>query len=170
MKNGGEGGIRIHQFDGNKGVLRRTLAFYVNGKKGAEQLVPPYCPRKSRIEQQRESTVWGELPIIDLLVPNRIGTLRRECLDRTLFWTTADLEAKLLDFQHYYNEHRTHAGRKGHPPVRGVNTDRSLANLSCYRWQKHCGGLYQNVDCRVILVIRHRHVRHYTGSLLLSRH
>ena len=46
-----------------------------------------------------------------------IGTLRRECLDRTLFWTTTDLEAKLLDFQHYYNEHPTHAGRKGHPPV-----------------------------------------------------
>jgi hypothetical protein len=27
--------------------------------------------------------------------------------------------------------------------VPGVNTDRSLANLSCYRWQKHCRGLYQ---------------------------
>jgi hypothetical protein len=26
-----------------------------------------------------------------------------ELLDRTLFWTTADLEAKLIDFQHYYN-------------------------------------------------------------------
>ena len=70
-------------------------------------------------------------------------TLRRECLDRTLFWTTTDLEAKLLDFQHYYNEHRTHAGRQGHPPETGVNADHSLANLSCYRWQKHCRGLYQ---------------------------
>jgi len=44
-------------------------------------------------------------------VERLIGTVRRECLDRTLFWTTTDLEAKLLDFQHYYNEHRTHAGR-----------------------------------------------------------
>ena len=60
-----------------------------------------------------------------------------------LFWTATDLEAKLLDFQHYYNEHRTHAGRQGHPPVTGVNADHSLANLSCYRWQKHCRGLYQ---------------------------
>ena len=42
-----------------------------------------------------------------------IGTVRRECLDRTLFWTTTDLEEKLLDFQHYYNEQRTHAGRQG---------------------------------------------------------
>jgi transposase InsO family protein len=45
--------------------------------------------------------------------------------------------------QHYYNEYRTHAAHKGHPPVTGVNADRSLANLSCYRWQKHCRGLYQ---------------------------
>ena len=48
-------------------------------------------------------------------VERLIGTLRRECLDRTLFWTTTDLAAKLLDFQHY--EHRTRAGRKGLPPV-----------------------------------------------------
>src|SRR6516165_7054506 len=25
------------------------------------------------------------------------------------------------DFQHYYNEHRTHAGRQGYPPVMGFN-------------------------------------------------
>jgi hypothetical protein len=35
-----------------------------------------------------------------------IGTIRRECLDRTLFWTAADLEAKLSDFQRYHNGHR----------------------------------------------------------------
>ena len=29
----------------------------------------------------------------------------REFLDRILFWGTADLEAKLLEFQHYYNAH-----------------------------------------------------------------
>jgi hypothetical protein len=28
-------------------------------------------------------------------VERLIGTIRRECLDRTLFWTTADLEMKL---------------------------------------------------------------------------
>ena len=83
------------------------------------------------------------VPLSHPFVERLIGTLRRECLDRTLFWTATDLEAKLLDFQHYYNEHRTHAGRKGHPPVTGVNADHSLANLKCYRWQKHCRGLYQ---------------------------
>jgi len=38
-----------------------------------------------------------------------IGTVRRECLDRTLFWTAADLEVKLLDFQRYCNGRRAHA-------------------------------------------------------------
>jgi putative transposase len=83
------------------------------------------------------------VPLSHPFVERLIGTLRREYLDRTLFCTTTDLEAKLLDFQHYYNEHRTHAEHKGHPPVTGVNADRSLAILSCYRWQKHCRGLYQ---------------------------
>src|SRR2546427_9462152 len=43
-------------------------------------------------------------------VERLIGTIRRECLDRTLFWTAADLEMTRLDFHRYYNGHRTHAG------------------------------------------------------------
>jgi hypothetical protein len=35
--------------------------------------------------------------------------------DRILFWTTIDLETKLLDFQNYYNGHRTHAGAERTP-------------------------------------------------------
>ena len=49
-------------------------------------------------------------------VERLIGTVRRECLDRTLFWTTADLENKLLDFKTYFNHHRTHTARMGRPP------------------------------------------------------
>ena len=96
-----------------------------------------------RVLEVTEIKTVPYVPLSHPFVERLIGTLRRECLDRTLFWTTTDLEAKLLDFQHYYNEHRTHAGRKGRPPVPGVNADRSRANLSRYRWQKHCRGLYQ---------------------------
>jgi putative transposase len=42
-------------------------------------------------------------------VERLIGTIRRECLDSTLFWTAADLEMKLLEFQRYYNRYRAHA-------------------------------------------------------------
>jgi putative transposase len=52
------------------------------------------------------------MPFVERL----IGTVRREYLDRILFWTRADLETKLLDFQHYYNGHRTHAGLEGRLP------------------------------------------------------
>src|SRR2546427_2791122 len=53
------------------------------------------------------------VPLSHPFVERLIGTIRRECLDRTLFWTAADLEMKLLDFQRYYNGHRTHAGLEG---------------------------------------------------------
>ena len=56
------------------------------------------------------------VPLSHPFVERLIGTVRREYLDRTLFWTTADLETKLLDFQHYHNGHRTHAGLDGRPP------------------------------------------------------
>jgi putative transposase len=55
---------------------------------------------------------WSH-PFIERL----IGTIRRECLDRTLFWTTADLEAKLQNYQHYYNQHRRHYRLDGLTPV-----------------------------------------------------
>jgi hypothetical protein len=47
-----------------------------------------------------------------------IGTIRRECLDRTLFWTTADLELKLLDFQRYYNGHHACGADRAHARLR----------------------------------------------------
>jgi transposase InsO family protein len=43
------------------------------------------------------------VPLSHPFVERLIGTIRRECLDRTLFWAAADLELKLLDFQRYFN-------------------------------------------------------------------
>jgi hypothetical protein len=45
------------------------------------------------------------------VVERLIGPVRRECLVRLLLWTAADLERTLVEFQQYYHEHRTHAGR-----------------------------------------------------------
>ena len=53
------------------------------------------------------------VPLSHPFVERLVGTLRRECLDRTLFWTAADLEAKLLAFRDYFNGHRSHAGLQG---------------------------------------------------------
>jgi hypothetical protein len=52
-----------------------------------------------------------------------------------------DLEAKLREFQEYFNEHRTHAALEGRlPDSRGPASPISFAS---YCWQKHCRGLYQ---------------------------
>src|SRR6202166_1223004 len=53
------------------------------------------------------------VPLSHPFVERLIGTVRREYLDRILFWTTTDLEVKLVDFQHYFNAYRTHAGLEG---------------------------------------------------------
>jgi putative transposase len=80
-------------------------------------------------------------PVSHPFVERLIGTIRRECLNRTLFWTVADLEMKLLDFQRYYNRHRAHAGLEGHPPE-SPSGEGGAASLRSYHWQSHCRGLY----------------------------
>jgi hypothetical protein len=64
-------------------------------------------------------------------------------LDRTLFWTRADLENKLLEFRNYYNRHRTHTSLEGRTPDQDTSVSRPPADLHSYGWQPHCQGLYQ---------------------------
>ena len=81
------------------------------------------------------------VPLSHPFVERLIGTLRREYLDHMLFWTTADLENKLLDFRTYFNNHRTHNSLEGRPPDPPLS--RPIANLRSFRWQPHCRSLYQ---------------------------
>jgi transposase InsO family protein len=94
-----------------------------------------------RILEVPEIKTVPDVPLSHPFVERLIGTIRRECLDRTLFWTSADLENKLLDFRTYFNLHRTHTSREGRTPDTPVA--RPIANPYCYRWQPHCRGLYQ---------------------------
>jgi putative transposase len=82
-------------------------------------------------------------PLSHPFVERVIGTIRRECFDRILFWTAADLEMKLLEFQRYYNGHRAHAGLKGRTPEPSPAAGGAQASVRSYRWQPHCRGLYQ---------------------------
>jgi putative transposase len=83
------------------------------------------------------------VPLSHPFVERLIGTVRREYLDRTLFWTTVDLERKLIDFQHYYNRHRTHAGLEGRLPEPSMDASASPIPFDSYTWRSHCRGLYQ---------------------------
>jgi putative transposase len=96
-----------------------------------------------RILDVREVKAMPYVPLSHPFVERLIRTIRRECLDRTLFWTAADLETKLVDFQRYYNWHRTHAGLDGRTPEPSPDAGCPRASVRAYRWQSHCRGLYQ---------------------------
>jgi putative transposase len=82
------------------------------------------------------------VPLSHPFVERLIGTIRREYLDRVLFWSTADLETKLRGFQNYYNHYRVHSARAGSVPLPPMEPG-TQAKLGLYRWRRHCGGLYQ---------------------------
>jgi hypothetical protein len=57
---------------------------------------------------------------------------------------------ELVEIQYYgccvvdlYNSHRTHAGLDGRTPDSSTDPGCARANVSSYRWQLHCRGLYQ---------------------------
>ena len=83
----------------------------------------------------------NHVPMSHPFVEKIIGSIRRELLDQTLFWTATDLESKLRDYQAYYNECRCHASRDDNSPVESGNN--KVADISSYRWEKHCRGLFQ---------------------------
>ena len=94
-----------------------------------------------RILEVAEIKTVPYVPLSNPFVERLIGTIRREYLDRTLFWTTVDLENKLLEFRDYFNIYRTHDSLEGQTPDR--RESRPVANLISYRWQSHFRGLYQ---------------------------
>ena len=96
-----------------------------------------------RVLEVTEIKTAPYVPLSHPFVERLIGTIRRECLDRTLFWTTTDLEAKLLDFRHYYNGYRAHAGLEGRLPEPIVDGPASPIDFASYRWRRHCRGLYE---------------------------
>ena len=81
------------------------------------------------------------VPMSHPFVERLIGSVRRELLDQTFFWTATDLENKLRDYERYYNEYRCHSGRDGAAPVSSEGS--TAADINSYRWIKHCRGLFQ---------------------------
>jgi transposase InsO family protein len=81
------------------------------------------------------------VPMSHPFVERLIGSIRRELLDHTFFWTATDLENKLRDYQCYYNECRTHSGRDGAVPAEA--TGRNVIGINDYRWKSHCRGLFE---------------------------
>src|SRR6201982_2911547 len=63
-----------------------------------------------RILEIKEIKTVPYVPFSHPFVERLIGTIRREYLEQTLFWTSADLGQKLELFQDYFNRQRVHSG------------------------------------------------------------
>ena len=94
-----------------------------------------------RILEIEETKSLPHVPMSHPFVERLIGSVRRELLDQTFFWTATDLENKLGEYQQYYNECRCHSSRDGMTPVESI--DEKAVDIGHYRWKKHCRGLFQ---------------------------
>ena len=84
------------------------------------------------------------VPASHPFVERLIGTIRREYLDRALFWNAVDLARKLGEFRDYYNVHRVHRSLDGTTPAQRARAPSPApAALDHYAWQQHCRGLFQ---------------------------
>ena len=81
------------------------------------------------------------VPMSHPFVERLIGSIRRELLDNTLFWTATDRDNKLRDYQCYYNKYRAHSGRDGATPMQAPRNE--VVDINKYRWKKHCRGLFE---------------------------
>jgi transposase InsO family protein len=94
-----------------------------------------------RVLEIKEIKSLPHVPMSHPFVERLIGSVRRELLDQTFFWTASDLENKLRDYQAYYNEHRCHSSRGSATPVESESCQ--VIDIRSYRWKKHSRGLFQ---------------------------
>ena len=110
-------GIVVNQFQARASLPQQI----------AEAIVQPACPRFRghdrlgeahpllRVLDVEEIKTVPYAPRSHPFVERLIGTIRREYLDRVLFWNRGDLERKLGCFRDYYNRVRVHASLGGRP-------------------------------------------------------
>ena len=70
-----------------------------------------------RVIDIEEIKSLSHVPMSHPFVERLIGSVRRELLDHTFFWTASDLENRLGQYQRYYNGQRTQSGRDGTTPA-----------------------------------------------------
>lgn len=82
-------------------------------------------------------------PVSHPFVERRIGTLRREFLDRVFFCNALELGRKWGHFRDYYNARRVHRSLGATTPAeRAGESLRTSSDLDHVVWQPHCHGLF----------------------------
>lgn len=104
------------------------------------------CGANLRVVGVDEVKSVPHTPTSHPFIERLIGTVRREYLDKLLFWGAADLELKLQDFAAYYNEHRVHYAFEGGRTPAEKSAGRPLPvaiNINKIVWRSHCRGLFR---------------------------
>jgi transposase InsO family protein len=143
-------GIQVGDVDGpalcrmfNQAVAGQGVPTYLSSDNDPLFLFHQWKANLRILEIQEIKTV-AHVPVSHPFVERLIGTLRREQFDQVFFWNVVDLESKLEEFKTYFNEQRTHAGIEASTPaVKGGGQPAPVISLDDYRWQRHCGGLFQ---------------------------
>ncbi len=96
-----------------------------------------------RILNLNEIKSVPETPWSHPFIERAIGTVRRECLDETLFWNAKGLDSQLQEFALYYNEARVHSSISGQTPL-GLSGKGQLTKIDLrnYGWQSYCCGRF----------------------------
>ena len=76
------------------------------------------------------------VPMSHPFVDRLSGSIRRELLTQTLFWTASDLDNKLQNYRRYYNKHRCHSSRDGATP--NDSGENNIVDINRFRCKKHC--------------------------------
>ncbi|MFQ5561067.1 MAG: integrase core domain-containing protein [Nitrospinota bacterium] len=86
------------------------------------------------------------VPTSHPFIERTIGTIRREYLDRLLFFNEHDLKTKMERFKIYFNETRAHSSLEMKTPESKAveeKKDKKVVSLNSYRWKSHCNDLYK---------------------------
>lgn len=76
-----------------------------------------------------------------------IGTIRRECLDQTLFFHPTDPQQKLDRYLDYFNNIRGHSSLDSATPfeasLQSQKTEKSVPDINHISWNSYCNGLFR---------------------------
>jgi hypothetical protein len=101
----------------NRAIQTQALRKYLSSDHDPLYLFHQWQANLRVLEIQEIKTV-PYVPLSHPFAERLIGTIRREYLDQTLFWTAADLENKLRLFQDYFNRQRVHSAYEDGYPIR----------------------------------------------------
>ena len=99
------------------------------------------------LEMKKRNPQFGSLRIAiqiqHAFIERLIGSIRREYLNRLLFWNERDLQNKLNRYKKYYNIHRAHSALDAKTPSMMNGSLKNVVSINDYGWKQHGNNLFQ---------------------------